>query len=94
LARDLTDSAQPHRPGQDHQAAALLVAQSQVPAAARAVLPRRDQHPLRPWPRRHPGHPASPGDPAPSTQHASRLCRPSTIWVVPGKADDPHCPGC
>jgi hypothetical protein len=46
--------AQPHRAGERHQMAAVLVAQPHVAAAARAILPDRGQHtlPLRSPPRR------------------------------------------
>src|SRR3954449_13417420 len=54
---------QPYPAGQGHHMPAVLVAQPQVPAAPRAVLPGRNQDPLplRLSPRRHPGHLAPPG---------------------------------
>jgi hypothetical protein len=53
---------QPHRPRQRHQGPAVLVAQSHVAAATRAVLPEGNQHPLPRGfrPRQQPGHVAPP----------------------------------
>jgi hypothetical protein len=69
--------------------AAVLVAQSHVPAAGRAILPRRNQHPfpLRPWPRRHPGHPTPPGQTQQLPQRTTPASFASLVFLArfPGR---------
>ncbi|PZP38380.1 MAG: hypothetical protein DI601_26660 [Azospirillum brasilense] len=58
---------QPHRPGQRHQRAAVLVADPHRHAAGRTQTPNRNQHPLtlRPIPCRQPAHPTALQPPTP-----------------------------
>src|SRR5215213_12010249 len=71
---------QPYRAGQQHQMTAVLVTQVHVPAAARAILPKRPQDLLPIRTRRADILAISrlhePPMTAPSTRHGSYLCQP------------------